>query len=98
MKLFTNTKERLSALALRLVRRLSRFAWDDMLFDVGRVEWKYGRMDDGQPKDWTEWNSVRAHLRESGMLRQPQELDSPNTKITQPGSVAPLAGCGSDRA
>ena len=75
-----NTKGRLSALALRLVRRLSRFAWDDMLFDVGRVEWKYGRTDDGRPKDWTEWNYVRAHLREAGKLRQPQEFDSPNVQ------------------
>lgn len=27
----------------RLVRRLSAWAWDEMFFDVGRVEWKYGR-------------------------------------------------------
>jgi hypothetical protein len=63
----------------RLVRRLSRFAWQEMLWDVGRVEWKYGRTDDGKPKNWDEWNNVRAHLREAGKLRQPQELDLPNT-------------------
>ena len=62
----------------RLVRRLSRFAWDEMLYDVGRVEWKYGRENDGKPKNWTEWNNVRAHLLEVGSLRQPQELHSPN--------------------
>ena len=43
----------------RLVRLLTRWAWDDFLFDVGRVEWKYGREDDGTPKDWDEWNNVR---------------------------------------
>ena len=65
----------------RLVRRLSAWAWDEMLFDVGRVEWKYGRNDNGTPKNWTEWNNVRVHLREAGKLRQPQELDSPNTAL-----------------
>lgn len=62
----------------RLVRRLSRFAWDEMLYDVSRVEWKYGRENDGKPKNWTEWNNVRAHLLKVGNLRQPQELHSPN--------------------
>lgn len=57
----------------RLVRRISAWAWDDMLFDVSRVEWKYGRYDDNTPKDWTEWNNVRAHLLEAGKLRQPLE-------------------------
>ena len=51
-----------------MVRRFSRFAWSDMLFDVGRVEWKYGRNDNGTPKDWEEWNAVRVHLREAGEL------------------------------
>jgi len=64
----------------RFVRRLSRFAWNEMLWDVGRVEWKYGRTDDGKPKNWKEWDDVRVHLREAGKLRQPQELDSPNVK------------------
>jgi hypothetical protein len=73
----------------RLVRRLSAWAWEEMLFDVGRVEWKYGRTDDGKPKNWTEWNNVRVHLREAGKLRQPQELDSPN-----PQDASPLRGCG----
>lgn len=57
----------------RIIRRLSRFAWDEMLRDVGRVEWKFGRGDDGKPKDWTEWNNLRDHLREAGRLLQPQE-------------------------
>lgn len=57
-----------------LVRRLSAWAWDDMLFDVGRVEWKYGRNENGTPKNWTEWNNVRVHLREAGKLRQPQDF------------------------
>lgn len=65
----------------RLVRRLSAWAWDEMLFDVSRVEWKYGRNDNGAPKNWTEWNNVRVHLREAGKLRQPQELDrQPNDR------------------
>lgn len=58
----------------RLVRRWSRFAWSEMLCDVSRVEWKYGRNDNGTPKDWDEWNDVREHLRESDSLRQPNEL------------------------
>jgi hypothetical protein len=70
----------------RLVRRLSRFAWEEMLWDVGRVEWKYGRTDDGKPKNWDEWNNVRAHLREAGKLRQPQELDLPNGESSYPAT------------
>lgn len=62
----------------RVIRRLSAWAWEEMLFDVSRVEWKYGRNDNGTPKNWTEWNNVRVHLQETGNLRQPQELDSPN--------------------
>lgn len=58
----------------RLVRRLSRFAWEDMLWDVARVEWKYGRYDNGKPKNWTEWNNVRDHITESKIIRKPQEL------------------------
>ena len=53
----------------RLVRLLSRWAWEDFLFSVGRVEWKYGRTDDGKPKDWTEWEDVRDGLREIGRFR-----------------------------
>lgn len=62
----------------RVVRRLSIFAWQEMLWDVGRVEWKYGRTEEGQPKNWTEWENVRGHLRETGYLRQPQELEKNN--------------------
>ena len=54
------------SLFLRVVRRLSRFAWRDMLWDVARVESKYGRYDDGRVKDWVEWENVREHLREEG--------------------------------
>jgi hypothetical protein len=57
------------------VRRLSKFAWGEMLWDVGRVEWKYGRTDEGLPKNWTEWDNVRDHLREAGTLRRPEELE-----------------------
>jgi hypothetical protein len=48
-----------------------------MLFDVARVEWKYGRNDDGLTKDWSEWHNIRVHLIESGRLRQPKELNQP---------------------
>lgn len=58
----------------RMVRRWSRFAWEEMLVDVGRVELKFGRDENGYPKDWTEWGAIREHLREAGKLRQPQEL------------------------
>jgi hypothetical protein len=62
----------------RFVRLLSAWAWKEMLWDVGRVEWKYGRTEDGTPKYWEEWNNIRVHLREAGKLRQPQELGLPN--------------------
>lgn len=39
-----------------------------------RVEWKFGRNDDGSPKDWTEWNDLRESLGER--VRRPQELAS----------------------
>lgn len=58
----------------RLVRRLSRFAWHEVLFDVGRIEWRYGRYESGKPKQWGDWEAVRDHLRETGYLRQPEEL------------------------
>ena len=61
-------------LFLRVVRRLSRFAWRDMLWDVGRVESKYGRYDGGRVKDWVEWENVREHLREAGELRRNTEI------------------------
>ncbi len=66
----------------RLVRRLSLFAWEEMLWDVSRVEWKYGRTDDGKPKDWDEWNNVRDHLREVKRLRKPEELYQTNAELT----------------
>lgn len=61
----------------KLIRRLTRFAWDDFLYDVARVEWKYGRNDNGTPKQWTEWVHVRDHLREVKSLRKPEELEIP---------------------
>jgi hypothetical protein len=54
----------------RIVRRLSRFAWAEVMHDVARVECKFGRDSFGFPKDWTEWRRIREHLRESGDLRQ----------------------------
>ena len=45
-----------------------------MLWDVARVEWKFGRYDDGKPKNWDEWENVREHLAEHGALRKPEEL------------------------
>jgi len=59
----------------RLIQRLSKFAWDEMLWDVARVEYKFGRNDNGTPKDWTEWNNVRKHLRDAGALRLPAEME-----------------------
>jgi hypothetical protein len=61
----------------RPVRRLSAWAWDDMLRDVSRVEWIYGRHDNGRLKDWSEWACIREHLLEAGRLRQPKELTRP---------------------
>jgi hypothetical protein len=58
----------------RIVRRLSRFAWAEVMHDVARVEWKYGRNDDGLTKDWTEWDCIRVHLIEAGRLRKAKEL------------------------
>jgi hypothetical protein len=62
----------------RIVRRASRFAWNEMLFDVARAEWKFGRS-----KDWKEWMAVRAHLVDAQSLRQPQEIDLITNKIQQ---------------
>ena len=59
---------RLFSLFCYMVRALTRFAWKNVLFDVGRVEWKFGRHDDNSPKDWVEWSNIRAHLKESGQL------------------------------
>jgi hypothetical protein len=59
----------------KLIRRLTKFAWKEFLWDVSRVEWKFGRTNEGLPKDWDEWNNIREHLRELNSLRQPQELN-----------------------
>lgn len=45
---------------------------DALAFAAARVEWKYGRTDDGKPKDWKEWNDLRECL--GDRVRQPQEL------------------------
>ena len=54
-----------------LVRRYNALAWD-----ASRVEWKYGRFDDGTPKEWPEWDNLRDSLAE--YVRQPQELGGQN--------------------
>lgn len=77
-------------LAQRLVRRLSAWAWHDFLFDVGRVEWRYGRDQNGAAKDWAGWNAVREHLREAGQLRNADELDSPNAQRERPADGGEL--------
>lgn len=52
---------------------MTRFAWADMLYDVARVEWKYGRNDlpfgKEELKDYSEWNNVREHLKENNAMR-----------------------------
>lgn len=60
----------------KLVRSLSSWAWEEMLLDVSLAEWKFGRRDDGKPKDWSEWNNIRAHLHDSGYLRNSDELNN----------------------
>ena len=60
----------------RIVRSLSFFAWRDLVFDAARVEWKFGRNDDGSAIDWTEWADLRDDLRETGSLRKPEELSA----------------------
>ena len=42
-------------------------------FAAARVEWKYGRNDDGTPKRWKEWDDLREALGEH--VRQPHELE-----------------------
>ena len=59
----------------KLIRALSKFAWDDFLFDVSRVEWKYGRYDNGKAKNWTEWENIRLYLKELNALRRPEEFE-----------------------
>ena len=54
-----------------LVRRYNALAWD-----ASRVEWKYGRTDDGKPKEWPEWDNLRDSLAE--YVRQPRELGGQN--------------------
>ena len=58
-----------------MTRRLTLWAWEEVVFNIARVECKYGRYDNGRPKNWTEWNNVRDNLRELKRLRQPQELE-----------------------
>lgn len=52
----------------KLVRRLTRFAWQEFLQDVSQVELRYGRYTDGRPKKWKEWQGVRKHLKEAGLI------------------------------
>jgi hypothetical protein len=58
-----------------ITRRLTLWAWEEVVFNVARVEWKFGRHNNGRPKNWKEWNNVRDNLRELKRLRQPQELE-----------------------
>ena len=51
-----------------------REAISELLFDVARAEWKFGRNNDGSPKNWTEWNNIREHLKKFNALRKPEEL------------------------
>jgi hypothetical protein len=46
----------------------------ELRFAAARVEWKYGRTDDGKPKNWVEWNDLRDSLGEH--VRQPHEIES----------------------
>ena len=57
-----------------LVRRYNALAWD-----ASRVEWKYGRLDNGSLKNWQEWNNLRDSLAE--YVRQPQELGGQNGTV-----------------
>ena len=58
-----------------IIRRLTLWAWEEVVFNIARVEWKFGRYDNGYPKNWEEWNNVRDNLGELKRLRQPQELE-----------------------
>ena len=58
-----------------MTRRLTLWAWEEVVFNVARVEWKFGRHNNGRPKKWKEWDNVRDNLRELKRLRQPQELE-----------------------
>lgn len=42
--------------------------------DVSRIEVRYGRYDDGSPKRWREWQGVRDHLNEAGMIIKSKEV------------------------
>ena len=48
-----------------LIRKCSKFAWKEMLLDVSRAEQKFGRTQNGDLKDWEEWNCIRRHLLEA---------------------------------
>ena len=58
-----------------ITRRLTLWAWDEVVFNIARVEWKFGRHNNGRPKNWKEWDNVRDNLRELKKLRQPHELE-----------------------
>jgi hypothetical protein len=65
-----------------ITRRLTLWAWEEVVFNIARIESKYGRYDNRSPKNWTEWNNVRDNLRELNRLRKPEELEQ--TKEKQP--------------
>jgi hypothetical protein len=65
-----------------ITRRLTLWAWKEVVFNIARVECKYGRHNNGRPKKWKEWDNVRDNLRELKRLRRPEELE--NEKGNQP--------------
>jgi hypothetical protein len=59
-----------------ITRKITLWAWDEVVFNIARVEWKFGRHNNGRPKNWKEWNNVRDNLRELKRLRKPEELEN----------------------
>ena len=57
-----------------IVRRLTRWAWLDLLWAASRVEWKYGRDGIWRPIPWDEWEDLRDELKDADALRAPHEL------------------------
>ena len=39
----------------------------DLAFNAARIEWKFGRNDDGSLRDWTEWRELRDDIEKSGI-------------------------------
>lgn len=60
----------------KLIRKFTKFAWGDLIYDVSRVEYKYGRRDNGQILDYHEWNQIRLHLLELNAIKAKDELNT----------------------